>query len=84
MYYVVDIYSKKYYGPFKNCKKAKRAVRIISELSGSDLLLEIGTNFIVVGQEEFVFPYTNFQKSDFEKIKEDYDRNFISEERYAV
>lgn len=67
-FYVVDYHLKKYYGPFKNCKKAKQAARFVKEVEVSDLLLEIGTNVVITDGLDSIS--SDFIKEDIEKLKE--------------
>jgi hypothetical protein len=84
-YYVVDLYLKKYYGPFKNCKKAKSAARFIKEVEVSDWFLEIGTNILVVDEGTFSYSYYNFEKGNLEEMKKQFENeSFTGEQLNAI
>lgn len=76
-FYVVDYFSKKYYGPFKNCKKAKQAARLVTEFGLSDVLLEEGTNIIVTDDFDIIPAY--FEKSDINQLKESTEQLIFGE-----
>ena len=78
-FYVIDYFSKKYYGPFKNCKKAKQACRFIRDYDVPDVMVEIGTNVVVT--DDFDIIPANFQESSFEELKSNYvDKRFVGGE----
>jgi len=82
-YYVIDIYTKKFYGPFKNCKKAKKAARLVMNISQSNLLVEEGTNVFVVDGSEFAC-YSKYEEGDMDLIRDTYRENVYGDEINAI
>ena len=66
-WYIINIFSKEYYGPFLKKSRAKENAKIVKQIA--DMCVEIGTNVGIVDCVEFSKDYKDYKKGSIEVIK---------------